>query len=181
MTTAESVTSSHVEEYGSAGALPSRWSPAILAVVRVVVAFMWIENTGWKRPPKFSSLHAYTLDAVNRPVLPPFAWLVRHVVLPNFTFFAWATLLLEASIGTFLLVGLATRLWALIGLVQVLAITFSALNAPHEWEWSYYLMILAHLALWATAAGRYYGLDGLLRPAWAVPDTRLARAWEKIS
>lgn len=47
------------------------------------------------------------------------------------------TLLLEASIGAFLFIGLATHLWALIGIGQSLAITMSVLNAPNEWEWSY--------------------------------------------
>ncbi len=42
----------------------------------------------------------------------------------------------------------------------------SVLNAPNEWEWSYYLMILAHIGIFATAAGRAYGLDGVLRPIW---------------
>lgn len=152
-----------------------------LAVVRVGVAFLWIENAGWKTPPTFSSLHSFTEYAVSRPVFPPFSWLVEHVVLPNFTFFAWFTLVVEASIGAFLLVGLATRLWALIGLVQVLAITFSALNAPHEWEWSYYLMILAHLALFATAAGRFYGLDGILRPSWLQSSSAPARVLVRFS
>ena len=46
------------------------------------------------------------------------------------------------------------------------AICLSVLNAPNEWEWAYFLMLLAHLAVFATAAGRYWGLDGLLRPVW---------------
>ncbi len=71
----------------------------LLAVLRVGVAIMWIENAGWKRPPDFSSLRGFTTDAVEHPVLSPFSWVVEHVVLLNFTFFAWMTLLLEASIG----------------------------------------------------------------------------------
>lgn len=154
-----------------------------LAVVRVVVAFMWIENTGWKTPPKFGALHNYVVDAYTHPVFPPFAWLAEHVIDPNFTAFAWFTLILEASIGAFLLVGLATRFVALVGLVQVLAITFSVLNAPHEWEWSYYLMIVAHLAIFATAAGRYYGADELLRPRWkaSASKSRLSRELVRFS
>ena len=141
-----------------------RW---LVAVVRIGVAFMWIENSGWKRPPEFSSLRRFTELAVEHPVVAPYSWLVERIILPNLAFFGWITLLLEASLGAFLLIGLLTRLWALIGISQSLIITMSVLNAPNEWEWSFYLMILAHLALFATAAGRSFGLDGLLRPRWS--------------
>ncbi len=175
-----------VQSPAPTGSTTTRPDPGIritLAVVRVVVAFMWIENTGWKTPPKFNALHAYVVDAYTHPVFPPFAWLAEHVIDANFTAFAWFTLIVEASLGAFLLVGLATRFVALVGIVQVLAITFSALNAPGEWEWSYYLMIVAHLAIFATAAGRYYGVDELLRPRWKAAAGRsqsLPRAGEVL-
>jgi thiosulfate dehydrogenase (quinone) large subunit len=49
------------------------------------------------------------------------------------------------------------------------------LNAPHEWYWSYLLMLLVHVALFAAAAGRYAGLDGLLRPGWELSRSSAAR------
>ncbi len=153
----------------------------MLGLFRVGVALLWIENAGWKKPPDFSSLRYFTSFAVSDPVFPPFSWLVEHVILTNFAFFGWMTLLVEASLGAFLLLGLATRLWALIGMFQSLAITMSVLNAPHEWEWSYYLMILAHLALFATAAGRSYGLDAVLRPRWAASTGTLPRLLLRLS
>lgn len=153
----------------------------LLAALRVGVAMMWIQNVGWKRPPDFSSLRRFTTDAVDHPVFGPYSWVVEHVVLPNFTFFAWVTLLLEASIGAFLFIGLATRLWALIGIGQSLAITMSVLNVPGEWQWSYYLMILAHIGIFATAAGRAYGLDGALRPIWRSSNGRLSRVLTRLS
>lgn len=152
-----------------------------LAVLRVGVALLWVQNSGWKRPPHFgannspvSGLRKFAGFAVEHPVFPPYAALVENVVLPNFTLFGWMTLLAEASLGAFLLVGLATRLWAAVGILQSLAITLSVLNAPHEWHWSYFLMILAHVALLATGAGRAYGLDGLLRPRWRQSGGRAA-------
>ena len=155
-----------------------RW---LLAAVRMGVAFMWIENSGWKRPPEFSSLRHFTELAVKHPVVPPYSWAVENIILPNLAFFGWVTLLLEASLGAFLLVGLLTRLWALIGIAQSLIITISVLNAPNEWEWSFYLMILAHLALFATAAGRSFGLDGLLRPRWSRSSGRVPRLLMRLS
>ncbi|MBA2428308.1 MAG: TQO small subunit DoxD, partial [Thermoleophilaceae bacterium] len=80
-----------------------------------------------------------------------------------------------------LVLGLFTRLFALVGVGQTTAIALSALNAPHEWIWSYLLMILAHLAVFAMAAGRSGGLDGVLRPIWARKDTALARLFLRAS
>jgi thiosulfate dehydrogenase [quinone] large subunit len=156
-------------EAAAARALPPVTGPPALAVLRVGVALMWIQNVGWKYPPTFGegprpgALYRFTRWAVEYEVFGPYAWFVEHVVLPNFRVFGWMTLFVEAGLGAFLLIGLATRLWALVGVGQCLAITLAVLNAPHEWHWSYFLMILAHLTLAGTAAGRYHGLDGLVR------------------
>lgn len=165
-----------------AGVLPaSRLSRALVAIVRVGVALLWIDGASWKLPPHFDSLHGWVNNAVDYPVLAPYAWLVKHLVLPNFTPFAWGVLVVEASLGAFLLIGLATRFWALVGIAQTTVITLSALNTPHEWVWSYLLMLLAHLGLFAVAAGRYGGLDGVLRARWQTIDRRWARLLVRAS
>ena len=159
----------------------SRLSRLLIAVVRVVVALLWIQNSSWKKPPDFAALRGFTQDGVDHPVLAPWAWLVQHVILPNFTFFGWVTLIVEASLGAFLLIGLATRLWALVGIGQTIAITLSVLNTPGEWPWSYFLMLTVHVALFATAAGRFYGLDGVLRARWLRQPGRLSRWLARLS
>jgi thiosulfate dehydrogenase [quinone] large subunit len=149
--------------------------------VRIGVGLLWLQNAGWKTPPDFGrgdppgGLYLSASYAVSHQVLPPYAWLMEHVVLPNFTFFGWMVLLVEASLGAFLLIGLVTRFWAVVGVAQTIVIMFSVLKAPHEWYWSYLLMLLVHLALFATAAGRYAGLDGLLRANWQNSRFGLAR------
>ena len=147
----------------------SRW---FVAGVRIVMGILWMTNAGWKTPPDFGreagrGLFRFTSFAVEHEVFPPFAFIVREIVLPNFTLFGWSVLIVEAALGSFLLLGLGTRLWALIGAAQATVITLSTLNAPGEWNWGYYMFIAIHLLLFASAAGRVAGLDGLLRPAWA--------------
>lgn len=144
----------------------SRLDRGLVAVVRVGLGFLWLGGASWKTPPEFSGLREWTGYAVQYPVFGPYSWLVEHVVLPNFLIFAWGVLLVEALLGGFLLVGLGTRFWALVGMAQTMAITLSALRAPHEWPWSFFLMFMAHFAVFAAAAGRCGGLDGVLRPAW---------------
>jgi thiosulfate dehydrogenase [quinone] large subunit len=152
-----------------------------LALLRIAVGFLWIQNADWKIPPGFDALLHFTRYAVEYPVFPPFAWLVERVVLPNFAFFGWSVLLLEAALGGFLLVGLATRFWALLGIAQTVAISLSVLYAPNEWHWSYFLMLLAHIVIVGTAAGRYAGIDGVLRPSWQASSSGVARILVRAS
>jgi thiosulfate dehydrogenase (quinone) large subunit len=166
---------------------PSRLNRALLAIVRIGVGLLWLQNVGWKTPPNFGrgdppgGLYLSASYAVSHEVLRPYAWLMERFVLPNFTFFGWMVLLVEAALGAFLLIGLATRFWALIGIAQTVVIALSVLNAPHEWYWSYSLMLLVHVALFATAAGRYAGLDGVLRPGWQLSRSWAARLLVRVS
>lgn len=162
--------------------ITSSWlSRAIIAAVRIGVALMWIQNAAWKRPLDFgevagNGLYRWAGMAVEYPVFPPFSWFVETVFLPGIAVFGWLILFVEVALGAFLLIGLATKFWALVGIAQTFAIIFSVLNAPHEWHWAYYLMILAHLAIFAAAAGRWYGIDGVLRPAWQRSQNPMAKA-----
>jgi thiosulfate dehydrogenase (quinone) large subunit len=166
---------------------PSRLNRALLAIVRIGVGLLWIQNVGWKTPPNFGrgdppgGLYLSASYAVSHEVLRPYAWLMERFVLPNFTFFGWMVLLVEAALGAFLLIGLATRFWALIGIAWTVVIALSVLNAPHEWYWSYVLMLLAQVALFATAAGRYAGVDGVLRPGWQLSHSWAARLLVRVS
>ncbi len=167
-------------------AWPDRSSRIALGGIRIAVGVLWLTNTRWKTPTDFGKdggggLYGFTKAAVDHPVLPPYSWVVEHLVLPNFTAFGWGVLLLEASLGAFLILGMATRFWAIVGALQSLAIGLSVGNAPNEWPWAYVMMIAAHLAIAATAAGRYGGLDGILRPTWSTQRDRVARALVRAS
>ena len=147
---------------------------------------MWMQNVAWKIPPDFgqaseSGLWEWANKAVDYPVFAPYTWAVQNVILPNFTFFGWLVLLMEAGLAAFLLIGFLTKFWAVVGLVQTLAITFSVLNAPHEWHWSYYLIFFVHLMLFVTAAGRSYGVDGLVRQRIGPTPGRLACLYMRLS
>ncbi len=157
----------------------SRLNGIALAVLRVGIAVLWIQNASWKVPPDFGreagkGLFFWVSQAIEYPVLPFYSGFLESVILPNLAVFGYLTLLTEAALGAFLLIGLATRFWALVGIAQTLAITLSVLNAPNEWHWSYYLMLLAHIVLLGTAAGRSYGLDGIFRPIWRQSSARFA-------
>ena len=147
---------------------------AAVVVGRVVVAFLWIQNVIWKEPPEFTSLARFTELAVEHPVFPPYSAVVENIILPNISVFGWFVILAEASIGAFLLVGLFTRFWGIVAVLQTVAIFLSVGMTPEEWPWAYYMMAVASLLLAAAGAGRVWGLDALFRPILIAKDSRVS-------
>jgi len=84
--------------------------------------------------------------------------------LPNFGWFSWVIFAMELFITVTVLFGLLTRLGALVGTLQAANLTIGLLPVPGEWEWTYILLTIANFMLFATAAGRYLGVDALLHP-----------------
>lgn len=146
-----------------------------VAFARMTLGMLWLTQVVWKTPPDFKLLARFTGYAVDHEVFPPWSFVVEKLILPNLTLFGWVTIVTEASIAAFLLLGLASRFWALVGLTMTVTIILSDLNAPNEWSWAYYMMFTLHVVVLTTAAGRAFGLDGLLRPAWRQGGGRLAR------
>lgn len=164
------------------GGAEGRISRIGLVAIRVVLGITFLHEAAWKHPPDFGleagrGLWRWSNFAVDFPVFAPYSWFVENVVQPNFVFFGWMTFFLEAGIGAFLILGLLTRLTAVAGVFQSLAITFSVLNQDvfSEWSYAYYIMIAGFLAVAGTAAGRFYGLDGVLRPLWERSGGNIAR------
>lgn len=151
-----------------------------IAAVRILFGLLWLTQSSWKSPP-FDTLRYFTEFGVSDPVFAPYAFVVEKVILPNFTLFGWITTITEVSLGAFLLLGLATRFWAVVGMAMTAAITLSIINAPHEWSWAYYMMFAGHAALWATAAGRTAGLDGILRAGWLRSGNRIVQLLGRVS
>jgi uncharacterized membrane protein YphA (DoxX/SURF4 family) len=102
-----------------------------------------------------------TRDAPKGTEVPGLRRFVNDVVLARWGFFQWVVTLTELGAGALLILGLATRLGAVIGLGQqlFLALVYASSNRwmfeqPHE-----YVPLLV-LAL--VPAGRVWGLDAVL-------------------
>ena len=136
------------------------------SALRILLGLLWVYNVAWKRPPDFgqeagNGLFKFTSFAVSDPVLPPYSWVVENLVLEAFEPFGWGVLLAETVLAVLLLTGAWVRAAALLGLVQSAAIALSVAYAPHEWPWSYWLMIGAHGLLLVSSAGRFVAVDAV--------------------
>lgn len=161
----------------------SRSERIVPAVLRVTAGLLWLSNVGWKTPPDFgrsedgcSGLCRFVEAGVEDAVLPPWGWVLETIVSPNLAAFGYLTLVTEFLLAVLLLSGTLTRLAAVVGIAQSVAIGLSVANAEGEWYWSYLLMAVLHVAVLGLAAGRYYGVDALLRqrprlPRWLEAST----------
>ncbi|MCY7400422.1 MAG: hypothetical protein LH477_05595 [Nocardioides sp.] len=150
----------------------------------MLLGLMWLYNVSWKRAPDFgqdagNGLFKFTSYAVSHPVLPPYSWIVEHLVLPHFQVFGWVVLAAETALAVLLLTGTWVRAAATLGIAQSVAIALSVAYAPAEWPWSYWLMIGAHVVILFSSAGRVFSVEavlaGLSRSMW------LVRVWSVLA
>jgi len=88
-----------------------------------------------------------------------------NVVKPGIGVWGWLIWLAEFAVFVSMLLGLFTRLGGLValGVSTQLYIGLANVPRPYEWEWTYGMMILLSLLMFGLAAGRVFGIDGLLR------------------
>jgi hypothetical protein len=88
-------------------------------------------------------------------------FLLDNLFIPNIRIFGWLIWLSEAWIFTSMLLGLFTRLGAIVGLAvsAQLFIGLANIPRPFEWEWSYGTILFLSIAMLAATAGRFVGLD----------------------
>ncbi len=91
-----------------------------LALARMALGLLWLASLRWKLPPNFeasgqTSLREWLELEVEHAAFGAYGDLIDAVVLPNFTFFAWLVFLTELVVGLSLLLGIGTRIAALVG------------------------------------------------------------------
>jgi uncharacterized membrane protein YphA (DoxX/SURF4 family) len=152
----------------------------VFGAVRILVALMWLANIHWKVPGDFGKtngggLYKYAAAGAENSTLGLYRWLSKEIILPNYTFFGWFTLISETLLAMMLLIGLKSRLVALSGAGLAVPIMLSVLYYPNadEWSWAYLLMIGAHLMLAVTPSGEHFGVDGVLKRGTAGMGLRL--------
>jgi uncharacterized membrane protein YphA (DoxX/SURF4 family) len=100
--------------------------------------------------------------------------LLDNLIIPNIQVFGWLVWLAEFWIFLSMLLGLFTRLGAIVSILVSLQLYISLANIPrpYEWEWSYGTIVLLSIAMLGAAAGRFVGLDAWLRKKLAAPASR---------
>ena len=103
--------------------------------------------------------------------------LLDNLFIPQIRVFGWLVFLAEFWVFLSMLLGLFTRLGALValGLSLQLYIGLANIPRPFEWEWTYGYLVMLSLVMLGTAAGRVFGLDAWLRRKFSVSAERGSR------
>lgn len=139
-----------------------------LAGLRILLGVLWLANLSWKLPPDLGKHDdeglLYNFERAEQyAVVGPLRDFTREVVIPHFTLFGWLVFLAELTAGLLLLLGLWTRVGALMGLIQSITIALLVVRAPNEWVWTYVMFVAIGLVVLLTPSGSKLSLDARRR------------------
>jgi thiosulfate dehydrogenase [quinone] large subunit len=155
-----------------------------LGLARIVYGALWWQQSKWKVPSddfgrkSGGGLWYWVQQEIQYPTVGAYKDFLTNVMIPHWTFFGYMTLATETFIGVTLILGLFTRLGALAALGMAANITIGILSVPHEWGWTYTMMIVLAGLFLLTGAGRSVGVDAFLGPRLdraAAGGSRIAR------
>src|SRR5258708_20923998 len=121
---------------------------------RLIIGTMWWQQTLWKLPPYYTdqpdhpmtSGLAYWITEMGKSAwIPLQADFVNNIVLPHFYVFAPIVYSLEVLTAVSLILGIFFRFWNFIGEFQILNLWLGLYNAPGEWPWTYFFLLLLQL------------------------------------
>jgi thiosulfate dehydrogenase (quinone) large subunit len=153
-----------------------------LGLARILYGLLWWQQSKWKVPSddfgrkSGGGLWFWVQQEIQYPTVPAFKDFLVNVMIPHWTFFGYLTLMTETFIAVTLILGLFTRLGALVALGMAANITVGILSVPHEWGWTYAMLIMFAAIFLLTGAGRSFGVDAFLGPQLDDAAARGARA-----
>jgi uncharacterized membrane protein YphA (DoxX/SURF4 family) len=138
---------------------------------RFLIGSMWWQQTLWKLPPYYTDQPSHPMDSGlaywitemgKSAWIPQQADFVNHIVLPNFYFFAPIVYSLEVLTAVSLILGIFVRFWGVIGFFQILNLWLGLYNAPGEWPWTYFFLLVLQFVFALHHYGRSLGIDALI-------------------
>ncbi len=142
---------------------PAQRSARHLAVwvARYFVGVMWWQQSLWKVPPDYGGLIYWMQKMVDHSAFMLQSTLVRDIAIPHIGIFGPLQYAVEVAIAASLILGTLTRLSSLIGLLMAVNLWLGLYNAPHEWPWTYFFLVLIEWLFMADPPGYSLGLEAL--------------------
>jgi uncharacterized membrane protein YphA (DoxX/SURF4 family) len=139
-------------------------------VARLFIGGLWWQQTLWKLPPTYTDspdgvsggLHYWIGEMVQYAAFGWQSWLVEHIIQPHFYVFAPQVYATEVLIAVSLLLGVFTRVGAVLGALMATNLWLGLYRAPYEWPWTYFFLITLQTTFAVFHAGCSLGLDAIL-------------------
>jgi thiosulfate dehydrogenase [quinone] large subunit len=158
-----------------------------LGPARILYGLLWWQQSKWKVPSddfgrkSGGGLWYWVQQEIQYPTVSAYKDFLVNVLIPHWTFFGYMTLVTETFIGVTLILGLFTRLGAFVALGMAANITVGILSVPHEWGWTYTMLMMFAVVFLLTGAGRSFGVDALLGSRLEDAGARGSRAARVLS
>jgi thiosulfate dehydrogenase (quinone) large subunit len=127
--------------------IPASWTRRGLLLAQMAFGLLWLEGASWKvivngeLKANYDGLAYWVSRGSEYPVLDAYKTLIDSFILPNIKFFLFFVFATELFIGLLFFVGRYVRLAAIVSVMQTVPIMLSVYNAPHEWKWTYFMML----------------------------------------
>ena len=138
-------------------------------LARLVMGAMWWQQSLWKLPPTYTDqpdgsggLHYWIGEMAKYSAFDFQRNFVQKVVEPHFYFFAPQVYSIEVLIAISLIVGLFSRVGALLGALMAANLWLGLYRAPYEWPWTYFFLMVIQITFVVYPPGRSLGIDALL-------------------
>lgn len=135
-------------------------------LLRLIVGAMWWQQSLWKIPPNYAGLLYWMKQVVDHGSVPLQSRIVEHLMIPRIGVFGPVVYLLEVAIGVSLMLGVLTRLGAVLGALEAIYLWLGLYSAPGEWPWTYVFLIVIQVLFAIAPPGRRLGTDALRRREW---------------
>jgi thiosulfate dehydrogenase (quinone) large subunit len=141
-----------------------------VSLARLLYGYLWWQQSAWKVPSddfgrkSGGGLWYWVQQEIQYPTVAAYRDFLVNVMIPHWTFFGWMTLITETFIAVTLILGLFTRLGSLAAIGMATNITIGILGVPHEWGWTYVMLIMLPVIFLLTDAGRSFGVDSFMTP-----------------
>lgn len=138
---------------------------------RFIIGSMWWQQTLWKLPPYYTdqpdqpltSGLAYWMTVMGKSAwIPLQADFVNSVVLEHYYVFAPMVYTLEMLTAVSLMLGIFVRFWGVIGALQIFNLWLGLYDAPGEWPWTYFFLLVLQIIFALHQYGRSLGIDAII-------------------
>ena len=136
---------------------------------RVTIAGLWWQQSLWKTPPTYGvaangtgGLRFWMEQMVQNASTSFQSHLVANVMLPHFAFFAPQVYVAEVAIAILLMLGLFTRVAAVLGALLALNLWLGLYRSSSEWIWEYFFLLVIQVTFLIVRPGLSWGADVLI-------------------
>ena len=135
-----------------------------LWLMRALIGAMWLEGSLWKLPLPVAGGFSYWLGLMgDNAAFAAYGDVVKSVLIPNIALFNPAIFFVEVTLAISLMLGIAVRLTALLGVGMALNLWIGLYHFQPEWPWCYVFIAMLHVVFIIDDAGNALGLDAMRR------------------